>query len=44
MVDIFNLGDSSAVTSMAPAFGPAFQRPSKILNPRLARFGLKIEF
>jgi hypothetical protein len=44
LVDIFNLGNGNAVTGMVTAFGPAFQRPSRILNPRLVRFGLKISF
>jgi hypothetical protein len=44
LVDVFNLGNASPVTSMVTLFGPVFQRPSKILNPRLARLGLRISF
>jgi len=41
---VSNLGNGNAVTGMVTAFGPAYQRPSRILNPRLVRFGLKINF
>lgn len=44
LVDIFNLGNANPVTSMVTSFGPVFRRPSKILNPRLARFGVRINF
>jgi len=44
LIDIFNLGNGNAVTGMVTAFGPAYLRPSRILNPRLMRFGLKINF
>ena len=44
LVDLFNLTNNNPVLARATSFGPVFLRPSDVLNPFVARFGLKINF
>lgn len=44
VADLFNVGNNSPVLNKATGYGPNFLRPSDVLNPFVARFGLKITF
>ncbi len=43
-MDLFNVTNNNAVTSEVEPFGPNFLRPVNVLNPFVARFGLKVSF
>jgi len=43
-VDIFNALNNNAITQVNTAFGPSLLQPQIVLNPRLARFNVRITF
>ncbi len=44
VADLFNLGNSNTVTGLVASYGPVYLRPSAVLNPFVARFGLRLSF
>ena len=42
--DLYNVLNGNAVMSMSNTFGSAWQRPTAFLLPRLAKFGVRVEF
>ncbi|HEX4750006.1 MAG TPA: TonB-dependent receptor [Bryobacteraceae bacterium] len=42
--DLFNLGNSNTVISEVSSYGPVYLKPSGVLNPFVARFGLRVSF
>ena len=44
LVDFFNLLNANTVVGVATSYGPNFMRPVDMLNPFIARFGLKVTF
>jgi hypothetical protein len=43
-LDIFNALNSNAITQVNTAYGPSLLQPQTILNPRLMRFNVRINF
>jgi hypothetical protein len=43
-VDIFNLLNSSAILALNTTFGPAWLAPTQILQGRLVKFGIQVDF
>jgi len=43
-VDIFNALNNNAITQVNTAYGPSLLQPQSVLNPRLARFNVRITF
>ena len=43
-VDVFNLLNSSAILSQNNTFGPSWQSPTQILQGRLVKFGVQVDF
>jgi outer membrane receptor protein involved in Fe transport len=44
IADLFNLGNSNTVLSQVSSYGSVYLRPSNVLSPFVARFGLRVEF
>jgi outer membrane receptor protein involved in Fe transport len=44
IVDLFNLTNANTVTSEVSSYGPAYLEPTNVLNPFVARFGLRLSF
>ncbi len=44
VADLFNIGNSNTVTSQVSSYGAVYLRPSGVLNPFVARFGLRVTF
>lgn len=44
MIDLFNLTNSQTVVSEVSSYGPNYLRPSNLVNPRMARIGMKFDF
>lgn len=44
IVDLFNLTNAATVTGDVPVYGPVFLQPTSVLNPFVARFGLRVSF
>lgn len=42
--DLFNLTNANTVTSEVSSYGPAYLEPTNVLNPFVARFGLRLSF
>ena len=43
-VDLYNLLNGNAVITQNNTFGTAWQRPTLILQPRLLKFGVQLDF
>jgi hypothetical protein len=43
-LDIFNIGNSATVTSLATAVGSAYLEPREIISPRIIRVGFSLNF
>lgn len=43
-VDVFNLFNTASVLNQVQVYGPAFRRPTQILEGRMVKFGAKFEF
>ena len=43
-IDIFNALNNNAITQVNTAYGPSLLQPQSVLNPRLARFNVRITF
>jgi len=43
-LDIFNIGNSATVTSLATAVGSAYLEPREIVSPRIIRVGFSLNF
>jgi len=44
LIDLFNLTNSQTVVSEVTSYGPNYLRPSNLVNPRLARIGMRFDF
>ena len=44
MVDAFNLTNAGTVTTFRAATGPTFREVTALLDPRIVRFGIRIDF
>jgi hypothetical protein len=44
MFDVYNVLNASPVTALITTLGPAWQRPTQILDARLFKFGVQYEF
>ena len=44
MFDVFNVFNANAVLSQNNTFGSAWQRPQSILQGRLVKFGVQVDF
>ncbi len=44
IVDLFNVTNANTVTSNVQSYGPAYLEPTNVLNPFVARFGLRLSF
>jgi len=44
MIDAFNLTNSGTVTTFRNATGPTFKEVTALLDPRIARFGIRFDF
>ena len=44
IADLFNLGNSNTVINQVSSYGSIYLRPTNVLNPFVARFGLRVEF
>jgi hypothetical protein len=44
IADLFNLGNNNTVLSQVASYGSVYLRPSNVLSPFVARFGLRVEF
>jgi hypothetical protein len=44
LVDFLNIGNSHTVVSEVSSFGPAYLKPSDLLHPFVAKFGLRVKF
>jgi hypothetical protein len=44
IADLFKLGNSNTVLSQVSSYGSVYLRPSNVLSPFVARFGLRVEF
>jgi TonB dependent receptor len=44
LVDFLNIGNSHTVVSEVNSFGPAYLKPSDLLHPFVAKFGLRVKF
>jgi Carboxypeptidase regulatory-like domain/TonB dependent receptor len=43
-VDLFNFTNSNSITSKVATYGSNFLKPVDLINPRIAKFGLKVSF
>ncbi|MBM3276413.1 MAG: hypothetical protein FJZ00_14760, partial [Candidatus Sericytochromatia bacterium] len=43
-VDVFNVFNAASVLNQVMVLGPAFRRPTQILEGRMVKFGAKLEF
>jgi hypothetical protein len=43
-VDIFNVLNSSAILTLNTTFGPSWLTPTQILQGRLAKLGVQVDF
>ena len=44
LVDLLNIGNSHTVVSEVTSFGSAYLKPSDLLHPFVAKFGLRVKF
>ncbi|MBV9404166.1 MAG: TonB-dependent receptor, partial [Acidobacteriaceae bacterium] len=44
VADLFNLGNSNTITAQVASYGGVYLKPSGVLNPFVARFGLRVSF
>ncbi len=44
MADLFNLGNANTITSEVASYGAVYLKPTNLLNPFVARFGLRLAF
>ncbi|HXN53349.1 MAG TPA: TonB-dependent receptor [Candidatus Acidoferrum sp.] len=44
LVDLLNIGNSQTVVSEVTSFGSAYLKPSDLLHPFVAKFGLRVKF
>ena len=44
MVDLFNLGNVNTTTAEVASYGANYLKPTGLVNPFVARFGLKLAF
>lgn len=44
MADLFNLGNVNTITAEVASYGANYLKPTGLVNPFVARFGLKLEF
>jgi hypothetical protein len=44
LVDLFNLTNAQTVNSQVATFGPNYLRPVDVINPFMAKFGLRVTF
>jgi hypothetical protein len=42
--DLFNFTNSNSITSEVATYGASFLKPVNVINPRIAKFGLKVSF
>jgi hypothetical protein len=43
-IDVFNALNNNAVTQVINSYGPSLMQPVSVLNPRLARFNIRVTF
>ena len=44
LVDLYNLFNANPVLAQNNTFGPQWQRPTQILQGRLLKFGVQVDF
>ena len=44
LVDLYNLFNANPVLALKNTFGPQWQRPTQILQGRLLKFGVQVDF
>jgi TonB dependent receptor/Carboxypeptidase regulatory-like domain len=44
LIDLLNIGNSHTVVSEVSSFGPVYLKPSDLVHPFVAKFGLRVKF